>query len=364
MARFTTRRQVVLLLVAVLFVGAVIGARHRGANCAAAPFGAAPASAGPQGGQLIRLLEGGTCPQDGQVAFALRDDTGAPMEVLDPVADPRGGYLGVYHTSAAGHAAADARGYELVLAHSDDLLHWRRLRVLDGGGASMGTLQPVPGGNGFLLAYEKAPAQTGHFIRVCYYAQPSALQAGRASACRALPRTLSALNEGTPSLLSIRWNGGLDRSVIELAFHYELTAGQGAGADREALGVLTGFRRFSALPDQTVDAALTRAGFAGSHGDQRQFAYGGQTWSVYEANTTASGFASWFSVLYAPSSRAVYPLAFRTTDGVLPRSFGNPVVEVLPAPGGHGRVLAMTLFVFSAGPAARLAGELIFYRPL
>lgn len=364
MPRNLNRRSLIVLLLVVLVLGAAIGARHHSANCAARSFATVPAGAGAQAAQLVALLEGGPCPQNGPVAFALRDSSGAPMDVLDPLADPDGGYLGVYQSPAPGRSPVDATRYQLVLGRSEDLLHWQRLRVLDPNGATMGTLQTIPGTHGFLLAYEKAPAQVGHYVRLCYYPTREDLLGARPSACRDLPRTMSALNDGTPSLLAIRWRGGLNRSLIRLGFHYELAAGKAGGPDREAVGYLSGFRRFSAVADRRVDTALTRAGFPGSHGDERRFTFAGRTWRVYEANTSASAFDSWFSVLYSPRDGKVYPLAFRTPAGVLPRSFGNPVVEVLPAPSGRGRVLAMTLFVFSAGPAAPLAGELLFYRTL
>ena len=69
-------------------------------------------------------------------------------------------------------------------------------------------------------------------------------------------------------------------------------------------------------------------------------------------------------MLHGVGSHTVVPLQLDTALGPMGCSFGNPVVAPLPAPHGRGEVLAVTLFVFSSGPAAREAGELLFYRPL
>jgi hypothetical protein len=238
------------------------------------------------------------------------------------------------------------------------------VRVLDGAGASMATLRQIPGGAGFLLAYEKAQGQAGHIVRVCYYPTRTALIAGAAATCFDPPRRFSALNNGTPSFLSIAWRGSPANSTIVLGFHYQTGSSADPAPDREAVGTLVGFRRWLARRDAETDVALTRAGFGGSHGALRQFAYAGRQWRVYEADAADSSAAGWHAVLRAAAGGPVYPLTFATAAGSFAASFGNPVVATLPGPGGHGRVLAGTLFVFSSGPAADAAGELLFYEPL
>lgn len=347
-----------------LVAAAVMGGHHAPSGCSGLSTPSAPPGAEASAARVAVLLEGGPCATGGRVAWAVKDDHGSSMDVLDPIADPSGGYLGVYHIVTGARQATSAPAYQLLLAHSGDLVHWHRLAVLDGAGASMGALQAVPGGPGFLLAYEKAPAQTGHYVRVCYYASRAELVAARSVGCANVPRRFSALNDGTPSFLSIQWRGALNRSLISLAFHYQAEAGGRPGPDREAAGTLSGFRRWRARRNSQVDAALNRAGLPGSHGDERQFSYGGQPWRVYEANTSGDAYATWYAALYDPGSSSVYPLAFETPFGVFSRSFGNPIVEILPRPGGRGTVMAMTMFLFSSGPAAQSAGEMVFYRPL
>jgi hypothetical protein len=306
---------------------------------------------------LVALIEGVPCADTGRTVYGLTDDGGTPMYVLDPVADPAGGYLGVYDVLSG-------TSYRILLAHSSDLIHWRRLAVLDAAGASVPSLFPV-GGGGFLLAYEKQDAAgTDHFVRLRYYASQADLIAGHAGASVDLPRRFSPFNNGTPWFESVDWGGSPGSSTIALGFHYELGTSGLPGPDREAVGTLRDFRAWSAQKDDGVDGLLSNAGLTGSHGDARQFAFGGSQWRVYEASTAGTGFADWHVVLYPVGSRRTYPLVFNTEHGTLSASFGNPTAKILPAPRGHGAVLVVTTFVFSAGPAGAEAGELLFYQPL
>ncbi len=313
---------------------------------------------------LATLLEQVPCPSTGHSVYDLHDDRGVPMEVLDPIADPAGGYLGVYHSLVQPWNPSGGI-YEVLLAHSDDLIHWRQLAVLDARGAAMPTLRAIPGRAGFLLASEKAAGPSGgHVIRVSYYRNRSGLLGGRPAAAIDLPLRYSPLNNGTPAFLSIDWRGGLRRSRIGLSFHYQLADGPSSGQDREAVGTLSGFRVWRTHRARRVDRLIASAGLGASHGDERQFTYGGADWRVYEASAVASGFAGWHVVLYRVGTDQLYPLTFETTVGTVGASFGNPIVNFLPSPHGRGDVMVMTVFVFSSGPAARDAGELLFYRPV
>lgn len=310
---------------------------------------------------LPALLEELPCPASGHVVYGLRDDHGVAMQVLDPIADPAGGYLGVYHSLVQPWAPAGGI-YEVLLAHSDDLVHWHELAVLDDREAAMPALCALPGGAGFMLADEKAAGPPGgHVVRISYFPTRAALLRAQPARAVNLPLRYSPFNDGTPSFRSIRWAGSPVRSTIELAFHYQLP---GSGLDREALGTLRGFRDWSTQRDARIDRLLTAGGMPGSHGDQRVFALDGRAWRMYEASATRSGFASWHVLLYLPSVSGLTPLRFRTAAGVFAASFGNPIVDVLPAPDGRGRVLVTTMFVFNQGPAAREAGELLYYWPL
>jgi hypothetical protein len=292
------------------------------------------------------------------VAYDASDDHGDSMSVLDPIADRAGGYLGVYHT--AFRSPGDPfENFRISLARSSDLIHWTRVEVIDVSGASMPTLRAIAGAPGFLLAYEKS-TRGGNLVRIRYYPSRDALLAGRFAAQRDLPREFSPYNNGTPTILWAQWNGALTRSVIQVGFHFESTPKGRRGPDREAIGTLRGFRTWSARPDPATDSDLDRQGLRGSHGDWRQFVFGGSRWRVYEAQTSFNDFGTWRVVLDDPGSRHVYSLALRVGSQTVANSFANPVARVEPAPGGQGLALVVTMYLF-AGP---VRGELVYFQPI
>lgn len=310
--------------------------------------------------QLQDLLEDIPCVDSGRVSYDTTDNVGGSMDVLDPIADPAGGYLGVYHTEFGPYAWQ----FRISLAQSPDLIHWTRIAVLDPLGASMPTLRAIPGTGGFLLAYEKKIPKVGNIVRLRYYATVGALEAGHYTAQRDLPRLFSTFNEGTPTILSITWHHGLRRSVIHIGLHYETETSGGRGPDREAIGTLVDFNRWTAHAEKPLDTALDRQGLFGSHGDWRQFGFAGDRWRIYEGQTAWGDSGSWRVVLQDTSNGQLYPLTLTSDAQAVSGSVANPVVAVLPAPDGSGgQVLVVTLYLFTAdSPAA--PGELVYYRAL
>lgn len=309
--------------------------------------------------QLQRLLEDVPCPSSGRVAYDANDNFGDSLSVLDPIPDPQGGYLGVYHT-AFRPPGDPFVNFRISLGYSTDLIHWSRLAVLDASGASMPTLRSIAGAPGFLLAYEKQTARNGNVVRLRYYPTVAALLAGRFSAQRDLPRLFSPYNNGTPTILWAQWHGSLYRSVIEVGFHYESAPKGWRGPDREALGTLRGFRSWTAHTDPLADSLLNHQGLKGSHGDWRQFGFAGLRWRVYEGQTSFNDFGTWRVVLQNPASGQSYSLALRMGSQTVASSFANPIARVEPGPNGRGLVLVVTMYLF-AGPAQ---GELVYYQPL
>lgn len=311
--------------------------------------------------RLQSLIDYVPCPTTGRVSFNTRDDHGDTMSVLDPIPSPSGGYLGVYHT--AFRVPGDPfMAFRVSLARSSDLIHWTRVEVIDPIGASMPTLRAIDGSPGFLLAYEKY-LRGGDILRLRYYPSLAALLAGRFSAQRDLPHVFSPYNEGTPTILWVQWNGALSRSVIELGFHYELAPKGARGPDREAIGTLRGFRLWSARGDAATDSGIDREGLVGSHGDWRQFYFGGSRWRLYEGQTAFDDFGTWRVLLEDPSSGRMYPVNLTMGAQPVSSSFANPVARVEPAPQGQGAVLVITMFLFTARSSAA-QGELVYYQPV
>lgn len=204
------------------------------------------------------MIENVPAADSGRASYDTVDNLGEQMGAMDPIPDPAGGYVGVYHTPfgpSAGGRRAPAADFRISIARSSDLIHWTRVRVLDAVGATMPTLRAIPGNPGYLLAYEKAKAHGGDHVRVRYYRSLADVLDDDAAAQIDLPRLFSPNSNGTPSLSSIRWNGSLEKSVIDISFHYETVTRTGAGPDREALGTLSGFRRWTATKNDNQNDA-------------------------------------------------------------------------------------------------------------
>jgi hypothetical protein len=311
--------------------------------------------------ELVRLIENPPARSSGQVAYDARDDHGLSLGLLDPIPDPRGGYLGVYEFALGGTAP---QSFDVALGRSADLIHWRRVGIIDME-ANSPTLRPIPGNPGYLLAEEKYSAADPYdHLRVRYYRSLADVLANRVAAQVDLPRRYSPYANGTPSFMSISWHGSLKRSVIRLGFHYlPAAAGPGSqGPDREALGTLFGFGDWTTRKDHLVDTLLDPVNLDGKHGDRRQFSFDRRLWRIYEGQThyELNGFANWRIALYDVTAKRMVPLTMRTAAGAFSTSFGAPTVQLEPSPRRNGRVLVVTMFVFAAGPGE--GGELIFYR--
>src|SRR5436305_7032054 len=129
----------------------------------------------------------------------------------------------------------------------------------------MPTLRPISGTGGYLLAYEKKPADA-NVIRIAYYRSRGDLLAGRAARQRNLPRSLSPYANGTPTILWVNWGGGPARSLIGIGFHYQSQANRAPAADREAIGLLAGFSRWTVRTDDDADETRYGQGLRGNPG--------------------------------------------------------------------------------------------------
>jgi hypothetical protein len=290
------------------------------------------------------------------------------MADLDPIAGANGTYYAVYmwraRSTPPGYGNQD---FNVGLAGSNNLTTWWCKNPSLVIGAGDATLRRVPGATGYILADEEYTANPIDTVVLRYYPNVEALAAGHYSSIEYLPRKFSTQDDGTPSIVSIRWRGSLSKSVIDLAFSYDKV---GKNISREATGVLIGFRLWVARPATHTDAELTAAGFTGSHGQMRQFTYDGRPWRLYEAQRSCDAicaqngdFSNWQLVLDDVSSGRMYPLTLEVDGQADAPSFGNPTASVLPAPDGRGKVLVVTTFVFYAGSSTGTQ-ELLYYAPL
>lgn len=345
-------RPLILIALILLVVGAALR-KHPPACSLRPPSGPNPADASFW---VASAVAGVPCPSTGRVVYGLADSSREAMVGLDPIAGPSGGYLGVYATAPVSPSGRPAPGSRVVLGKSTDLSSWRRVRVLAAPEAGSPTLQPVAGG-GYLLAF-----QSRRIIELRFYRSLSALLAASQAASIELPPQLSN-QDGAPSFQSVAWNGGLRRSRVTIAFDY-----LSGGLEREAIGVIRGFRRWSAQPDAEADRQLDQRGLSGNHGQQRQFTVAGRSWRILEAQNLAASRArtqaDWHIALDDPVRNEIFPLQLGTVKGTLTTSFGRPVARVLPAPTGGGQALVISMYVFGVGPASSERGELLYWTPI
>jgi hypothetical protein len=137
------------------------------------------------------------------------------------------------------------------------------------------------GDGGLLIAAEFNGGHGGQ-LRIRYWPTLDELLAGRPTREFLAPRTLSAGNEGTPSIRQLRLDADVDASRIELGLHYH----RDCQVDRQPCGTLTGFRAWTTATDPELDVAVERAAAApgeqigGNIGDRDHLRYraGTMTW--------------------------------------------------------------------------------------
>lgn len=279
--------------------------------------------------------------------YDAKDSAGNAMDTVKIIANPAGGYLAVYHT-----------GNQVSLATSTDLLNWTFRRTLDPD-ASQPTILALPTG-GFLTAVEFNNG-SGGLLRFRHYPSLTALVAGSANRERTVPRTLSACNEGTPTIYSVSLTPDIDRSIIDVGFHYH----RNCDVDRQARGRLTNFTTWTAAADPTMDDLLTQAAAAqgqavnGNIGDRDSALFDNIRYTVYEVQYVKGDFGSWRLYLHNWQTGTVTYLPVTTHGGSI--AFANPTLTLITSPAGKPAVLA-TLFVPSEGAAPGEAGQLIYYR--
>jgi hypothetical protein len=281
--------------------------------------------------------------------YDARDSLGNRMDTAKVIPSRAGGYLAVYHSEEVCH-----------LATSADLMTWTHQVVVDEP-ATQPTIASTRDG-GLLTAAEFNDGHGGR-LRVRHWANLDALLAGRPAREFLALRTLSACNEGTPSIqqVDLDADGGLSR--IELGFHYY----RDCRVDRQARGTLSGFRVWSAARYPELDAAIERAAAAvgeqvrGNIGDRDHLRYRDNDYDLVEAQGRRGDFATWRVYLYDRSAGTAERLDVVTHGGST--AFANPTATMLRDPGGRA-ALIVTLFVPMEGAAPGEAGSLLYLVPV
>ncbi len=280
--------------------------------------------------------------------YALKDSLNTTMDALKVIADPWGGYLGVYHVPASG-------GFTTRLATSTDLLTWS-VRVDLQTQSSQPTIAAL-GNGGYLVVTETNRPGQGPRLNFRHYPTRAKLFAGVYDRTFDAPRTLSNCAEGTPSLSSVTLAPDIDHSVIEVGLHYFANCNM----DRQARGTLRNFDTWGVTQDPVLDAVIVQAaGTAvnGNIGDRDEGLFRGGRYQLVEGQTVKNDFGSWRTYLYDFATGGAQRLNILTHGGS--QAFANPTFTVLPAPSGRTALLT-TLFVPSEGSAPGEAGSLLYY---
>ena len=196
MRRALTFSLVIGASVVFIALNAIVGHRRPSAECSRRPLAPTVAGRATAPIRLLRsLIETVPCVGSGRVSYGAKDDHSEELAGLDPIEDPAGGYLGVYASPVGSPAGATEADFRISVAHSDDLIDWKRTRILEGAGASMPTLRRVPGQSSYLLACEQSEHHgVNAFIQIRYFRSLNGLLANRVAAQVDLPRRLSRFN--------------------------------------------------------------------------------------------------------------------------------------------------------------------------
>ena len=281
----------------------------------------------------------------GAFRYDARDSAGNRMDTAKVIGGPAGGYLAVYHSGEVCH-----------LATSDDLMEWTHRAVVDEP-ATQPTIAATAGG-GLLTAAEFNDGHGGR-LRIRHWPTLDALLAGRPTREFLAPRTLSACNEGTPSIRRVGLDGGPDGSRIELGFHYH----RACQVDRQARGTLTGFRTWTTATDPELDAAVERAAAAagerigGNIGDRDHLRHLGRDYDLIEAQGRRGDFATWRVYLHDRTAGTTERLEIVTHKGST--AFANPTATPLRDPAGREAIM-VTMFLPLEGAAPGEAGSLLY----
>jgi Big-like domain-containing protein len=300
--------------------------------------------------ELVTMLQG-VSTADGH-RYSVVDDQNLSMDTVKIIANPQGGYLGVYQ-----HLINNV--FQVRLATSTDLLTWHYVTTLQTA-ASQATIASLSDG-GFLVGYEKDSegkycGGLGSCLAFKHYTNLNALLAGVYDRSIVLNRTLSLCTEGTPNIYAATLNPDIAHSIINVGFHYYSSC----YVDREAVGTLTNFSSWKTQADTNLNTLFSNLGtINGNIGDRDAFFYQGHPYSLIEAQSTRNDYSTWRPYLFDRTLNSLTKLSLQTNGGST--SFGNPTYTEVTLPNGQLGFVS-TEFIFSQGAAPGEGGALIYYK--
>lgn len=313
---------------------------------------------------LVKIFEDIDTLPSNQCRYNAKDDQGAGLDTIKIIANPQGGYLGVYH-----FPIGESLEYSQVrLACSADLLNWTFVRTVELQ-ASQPTIAQAPNG-AYIVAFEKhvfIEAKEERHIGFHYYPNVTCLLTGSEFCEQIANLTIGAQLEGTPNINNITIVNSIMNASI--GFHYN----DAYGLDNVATGHLTvpldnpkdTMRwNWTTAPLSEYNEKLRREGdVKGNIGDRDYGQVFGRKFTLQEGNlyenSPQTNWTAWRIFLYDHSTSNFTMLNIKTHEGSI--SFGNPTFTFLKSPNGKDCVV-ITYFLFSEGAEGEEAGELIFYK--
>ncbi len=271
-------------------------------------------------------------------SYDTKDNLNQSMDCAKVIEHPSGGFIAVYHHYINGQPT-------VFLATSPDFISWTVQSTIATIASQPAIAEASDGG--YVIAWEQEP---NNHIKVAYYSTLSNLLSATSAYSYDISRTLSSCAEGTPNIYSA------SSSSVDIGFHYY----QNCQSDRQARGVLTNFKSWSASALSNYDNALLYWGVAGNIGDRDAAIYDTYLFGLIEGQFTQGNFGTWRSYIYDYQTGNAEQLHIVTHNGST--AFANPTFTFLNISGNPAMVV--TLFVPSEGAASGEAGELMYYRLL
>jgi hypothetical protein len=267
--------------------------------------------------------------------YNLKDDKENVMDCLKIVQYSDDLFVGVSHVY-------NGSDFVLNVAISNDLINWEFKRQL-----AKKASQPciyITKDKKILIAWEQEPS---NHLKVSLFTNLDELLAGKEERTIDIKQTFSALAEGTPNIYCD------DNLSITIGFHYF----NNGKSDRNAIGTLTDFNKWTAKKEPEIDKALIAFGNKGNIGDRDNFVYKESEFIIIEAQEKFGDFGTWQCYLYHKGLKKAWLIPFKTHAGS--KNFANPTISIMNLK--ERRILVLTAFIPSEKAGINENGEMICY---
>jgi hypothetical protein len=299
-----------------------------------------------------------------QYRYNAKDNQNCGLDTIKIIANPQGGYLGIYHFRIGG---LSSEYFQVRLARSADLLNWTFIRTVELQ-ASQPTIAQAPNGV-YIVAFEKhvfIGTKEERHVGFHYYPNLTCLLTGSEFYKKIANLTEGAQLEGTPNINNITIGNSIMNASV--GFHYN----DAYGLDNVAIGHLTvpldnpkdtTRWNWTTMPLPGYNEKLRKEWNVKGHvGDRDYGQIFGRNFTLQEGNLKPPpiNYSEYRIFLYDYLTGNFIMLNITTLQGST--SFGNPTFTFLKSPNGKDAMVVVTYLLFSEAAKTGEAGELIFYK--